>query len=848
MKDVWRESCGFEASLAAISSLDAAFSPTTPTAKTPQAPSGPTNENKGNTGEGAPRFNNEACLCEAEYFRVIQAALFTLVASASAGPAAMVRGERLVGYRANRRYLRKEISYDSLACCLVNSGVVASPTYAGPAVKLLFTMITEVPCDAMHLEEESGGTEGKEDPGNGGTSRNFVGDADDVGQDATVRNADAVMVILGVLPYLSEDIAWATLGALNQVVRAGGFAEAEALVTAGVARKAADILAKALHAKTTEANMKRMNGSASQSAGEGGTGGVAGDKSLEQEDSVDSSGGELSALSRTGGAFRRPSLDIYSRSREHSLWEPLRLTLRLRQRLVEFIVLVASRHMTQADLAPVIRSVTLPLVMDSRGHVAPPTVWPAGLAVPPLAHSGDGEAFWLPGWGTFVSPSSATGGGMMVSTVDNNDAASAPWPWLGVLAAMSACAQESTPFLRLGGSANTDMSSLCHEVARAGWRSGVGLSSSGSLSSSAAEDADGAGNLWIAQQKALVEAALEEGLRIVHVPGLEGSASAASGDGGGGGATPDGSSWPGPSGYSFACWMRFNPSGAGGEGAVSGGLDRSGTPGEGPTLPADMKAWNEDAGRAAATGATAAAAAAVGATSTGRKSVEISEGDLVETSGEDSGGFSSDGRAAGTNSTDKGSPDADVSPAADADGSSNVDMRSSLGSTSSRKGELEDDGPRPHLPGRQVIFSLSVFFAHLARLYAGEPSAGGVLGILLVGDGVYCAQVPCALDHCQRPRTVFRRFSPFASCDRPLIVFFTFLSRTEGRRSVRLRVRPSFRAPTPYLVGYRCLHLPSWVGHLACHVATRGVVDLSEQCGKRRMNKSNPPPSPPSHR
>lgn len=62
---------------------------------------------------------------EAEHFRVIQAALLTLVASACAGPVAVMRGEQLVGYRANRRYLRREISYDSLTCCLVNSGVVA---------------------------------------------------------------------------------------------------------------------------------------------------------------------------------------------------------------------------------------------------------------------------------------------------------------------------------------------------------------------------------------------------------------------------------------------------------------------------------------------------------------------------------------------------------------------------------------------------------------------------------------------------------------------------------------------------------------------------------------------------
>lgn len=34
-----------------------------------------------------------------------------------------------------------------------------------------------------------------------------------------------------------------------KVVRAGGFAEAEALMRAGAARKAADVLAKALHAQ-----------------------------------------------------------------------------------------------------------------------------------------------------------------------------------------------------------------------------------------------------------------------------------------------------------------------------------------------------------------------------------------------------------------------------------------------------------------------------------------------------------------------------------------------------------------------------------------------------------------------
>lgn len=154
VKDVWRESCGFEAALAAISSLDSAFSVHSPPGlKTPtyyysneSTPSmnagdganrGGGNKSSmhgvgvrrgeiGGRGRGDPRPSPaETRLMEAEHFGVIQAALLTLVASASAGSLAVVRGERLVGYKANRRYLRREISYDSLACCLVNSGVVA---------------------------------------------------------------------------------------------------------------------------------------------------------------------------------------------------------------------------------------------------------------------------------------------------------------------------------------------------------------------------------------------------------------------------------------------------------------------------------------------------------------------------------------------------------------------------------------------------------------------------------------------------------------------------------------------------------------------------------------------------
>lgn len=308
--------------------------------------------------------------------------------------------------------------------------------------------------------------------------------------------------------------------------------------------------------------------------------------------------------------------------------------------------------------------------MDSRGHVAPPTAWPAHLALPPSSSrcpggvAAPGAPLWLPGWGTFLPPPVAANGVVSLSAgvgagvgvgvgagpeaVMSGSAKDAAWPWLGVLAAMSAAAEESAPFLRLGGSPETDMSSLCHEVSRAGWRGRS--ASSGGMSSSDNNAGGGAGGgagkgatLWRGQQKALVEAALEEGVRMVHIPGLEGNASASSGEGGGGasggsssgggssgsagsGGSGTGAPWPGPAGYSFTCWMRFKPpSGAGGSGGGGGGGAGGGNGAvyyEGP--PEDMASWSADAVKAAAT-ASVTAAAAVAATA-GSASAPLSSG------------------------------------------------------------------------------------------------------------------------------------------------------------------------------------------------------------------------------
>lgn len=408
------------------------------------------------------------------------------------------------------------------------------------------------------------------------------------------------------------------------------------------------------------------------------------------------------------------------------------------------------------------RSITLPLVMDSRGHVAPPTVWPSGLALSPPGHRSGREAtatigaLWLPGWGTFLSSSAAGGasksagivtvagksliGGAGQGWLEDEDER---WRWLGVLTAMSAHTEDSTPFLRLGGSPHTDMSGIFHEVSRAGQRGRANSFSSnlgGAPTSSTASGATSKGTLWRGQQKALVEAALEEGVRMVHVPGLEGSATAGTGTGagsgggssaggGGGGSGGSGASWPGPAGYSFMCWMRFNPpepgSGVSTNPPASGA--RGDTPFEGGP-PEAMKAWGADAERAAALAAAVAAASAfptvtavpiatagVASDANGLLAAVLPAGAELEDNGELPpvakspvlGSLGSPDRGAATVVGEKAAADWIAN-------ATKVERRTSTGSVDSGHGwratEEDESVPRPHLPGRRVSFWRGLFF------------------------------------------------------------------------------------------------------------------------------------------
>lgn len=105
-------------------------------------------------------------------------------------------------------------------CPPIPRDVVGSPRYAGPAVKLLFTMVTELPCENMRFEAdlEAPGGYGGVGEGVGRTSSGGAAAAGSTSRSrrsesgasagaaassseegaATVRNADAVMVRPGI--------------------------------------------------------------------------------------------------------------------------------------------------------------------------------------------------------------------------------------------------------------------------------------------------------------------------------------------------------------------------------------------------------------------------------------------------------------------------------------------------------------------------------------------------------------------------------------------------------------------------------------------------------------------------
>jgi hypothetical protein len=336
VRDVWREACGFEAAVAAISSLDGAFV-TLLGAETGSRPA-----------------TAAASSSQAQCFDVIAAALSTVTAAmSSAGTSAPLP---LQGHALNRAYMRREIGYQTLTCCLVNSGVMTSEQHAVAAVNLLFHMVTEKHGDyvtaascATTIAAATTATAGD-------------GDAQQQQQQpqpavpplgATVRNADAVMLLLGVLPSLSEAAGCAAMTALVSVVRAGGYAELQALCAAQVVQRVATDLTQSMLMQQYSKQQQQLTPTASADNSSSLTGSTSGD--LLSGDAADTS------TTATAGA-------IVSTAAADATGV---ISTSLQPKFLELLLVAASHHMSTSDITPLVRSVILPLLLPRRSPQQP---------------------------------------------------------------------------------------------------------------------------------------------------------------------------------------------------------------------------------------------------------------------------------------------------------------------------------------------------------------------------------------------------------------------------------------------------------------------------------------------
>lgn len=195
-KDAWRDGSGFEASVAAISSLDGAFEDC-----------------------GAVVSEHHQAL-----FGVIRASLAVLTTALSTVSDPRSSTDRLKGHPPNRRYMRQRIRYKTLACCLLNSGAPSCPPLSLPMVNLLFQMVTEQP--GICIRTQDGSSAPYADPNPRG--------ADEMHR--IICNADAALVLLHLLPSLDEKLGASVVQALIAMVRTGGYAEMQAMARAGLLR------------------------------------------------------------------------------------------------------------------------------------------------------------------------------------------------------------------------------------------------------------------------------------------------------------------------------------------------------------------------------------------------------------------------------------------------------------------------------------------------------------------------------------------------------------------------------------------------------------------------------------
>ena len=259
--DLWRSFCGFEATVAALSSLDGAFLVEEGTDRggmdvvvdTSKGSLVSEEEDHGSLGgssgiEGgfcssSTSFSSAVTVVphtiskdilplplpvvtvdEAEYLHsVLQAGhdqeiCLELIKQIIRIITLAVSGKVLGNLRArveNRQYLKNEIGYDTLKCCLLNSKVLTRERFSREIVECIFMMVTE--------------------------ETSFTGSSGGKGYlQATVKNADAALLLFSLLTELPRSVATYILQKLLQLIANSTYVAAEQLCLAGALRQVLD--------------------------------------------------------------------------------------------------------------------------------------------------------------------------------------------------------------------------------------------------------------------------------------------------------------------------------------------------------------------------------------------------------------------------------------------------------------------------------------------------------------------------------------------------------------------------------------------------------------------------------
>lgn len=196
--EMWRNLCGFEAAVAALSSLDGAFDieeegrQEVVTGAIPLA--NEREEVAKDLSEILERGDNQEL-----YLELIKQVLKVITVAIS--------GKVLGNLRArveNRQYLKNEIGYDTLKCCLLNAKVLAKEHNALEVVECIFMMVTE----EQHIKYDK----------------------------ATIKNADAVLLLFSILKSLPRRVGVYILRRLLQLISNSTYVASEQLCLSGTLR------------------------------------------------------------------------------------------------------------------------------------------------------------------------------------------------------------------------------------------------------------------------------------------------------------------------------------------------------------------------------------------------------------------------------------------------------------------------------------------------------------------------------------------------------------------------------------------------------------------------------------